>query len=68
MDKTKFSIFNENLIRAPDKTAVLYDKEEVKKTSDYVYVGIIFSTDKKQFKSNLDNVAHKVNKAIFKDK
>ena len=65
MDKTKYSIFNENLIRTPDVTPILYNNEEVKQTSDYIYVGINFSTDKKRFASHLENVADSANKAIF---
>ena len=65
MDKTKFSIFNENLVRSPDTTPILYNKEKVKQTSDYVYVGINFSTDKARFASHLENVADSANKAIF---
>ena len=65
MDKTKFSIFNDKLICSPDTTPILYNNEEVKQTSDYVYVGINVSTDKKRFASHLENVADSANKAIF---
>ena len=65
MDKTKFSIYNSNLARCSDTTPILYNNEEVKQTSDYVYVGINFSTEKKRFACHLDNVADSANKAIF---
>ena len=65
MDKTKFSVFNSNLAHNSDSNPITYNKEEVKQTSDYVYVGINFSTDNKRFASHLDNVAESANKAIF---
>ena len=65
MDKTKFSVFNDNLTHGSDNDPITYNKESVKQTSDYVYVGINFSTEKKRFANHLDNVADSANKAIF---
>ena len=65
MDKTKFSVFNKHLAFKSCSDSILYNGEAVKETSDYVYVGINFSTDKNRFKTHLENVADSANRAIY---
>ena len=65
MDKTKVSVFNKHLALKTKTEAIFYKGQQVDETTDYVYVGVNFSTSKNRFSKHFENKAESANRAIF---
>ena len=65
MDKTKFSVFNKHLALKTNTDEILYNGQPVEETTDYIYVGVNFSTSKNRFLQHFKNKAESANRAIF---